>query len=117
MYSHQIKKRDAAAAKDLGKVLYLKKDIKTGSYNPLPLRYRFSGDALPDAARRELAQTLDSSIRAMAAAFELWDFGVYGPVIESTVYQGLYAVGTAVLDGTFHRQKQVRRKKGGHLYA
>ena len=95
----------------------LKKDIKSGSYNPLPLRYRFSGDALPDAARRELAQTLDSSIRAMAAAFELWDFGVYGPVIESTVYQGLYAVGTAVLDGTFHRQKQVRRKKGGHLYA
>ena len=76
-----------------------------------------SRDALLDAARRELAQTLDSSIRAMAAAFALWDFGVYGPVIESTVYEGLYAVGTAVLDGTFHRQKQVRRKKGGHLYA
>ena len=95
----------------------LKKDAKSGNYNPLPLRYGFSGDALPDAARRELAQTLDSSIRAMAAAFALWDFGVYGPVIESTVYEGLYAVGTAVLDGTFHRQKQVRRKKGGHLYA
>ena len=95
----------------------LKKDVKSGNYNPLPLRYGFSGDALPDAARRELAQTLDSSIRAMAAAFALWDFGVYGPVIESTVYEGLYAVGTAVLDGTFHRQKQVRRKKGGHLYA
>lgn len=95
----------------------LKKDVKSGSYNPLPLRYRFSGDTLPDGARRELAQTLDSSIRAMAAAFALWDFGVYGPVIESTVYQGLYAVGTAVLDGTFHRKKQVRRKKGGHPYA
>ena len=95
----------------------MKKDAKGGNYNPLPLRYGFSGDALPDATRRELAQTLDSSIRAMAAAFALWDFGVYGPVIESTVYQGLYAVGTGVLDGTFHRQKQVRRKKGGHLYA
>ena len=95
----------------------LKKDVKTGSYNPLPLRYGLSGDTLPDAARQELAQTLDGSIRAMAAAFELWDFGEYGPVIESTVYQGLYAVGTAVLDGTFHQKKNVVRKKGGHLHA
>ena len=92
----------------------LKKDVKTGSYNPLPLRYGLSGDTLTDTARQELSQTLDSSIRAMAAAFELWDFGAYGPVIESTVYQGLYAVGTAVLDGTFRKKTQVQRKKGGH---
>ena len=95
----------------------LKKDVKSGSYNPLPLRYALSGDTLTDTARQELAQTLDSSIRAMAAAFELWDFGDYGPVIESTVYRGLYAVGTAVLDGTFHRNKNVVRKKGGHPHA
>ena len=75
----------------------LKKDVKTGSYNPLPLRYALPGDTLTDTARQALAQTLDSSIRAMAAAFELWDFGDYGPVIESTVYEGLYAVGTSVL--------------------
>ena len=95
----------------------LKKDVKTGSYNPLPLRYALPGDTLTDAARQELAQTLDGSIQAMAAAFELWDCGEYGPVIESTVYQGLYAVGTAVLDGTFHQKKNVVRKKGGHLHA
>lgn len=53
----------------------------------------------------------------MAAAFELWDFGQYDPIIESTVYQGLYAVGTAILDGTFHQKKKVVRKKGGHRYA
>ena len=95
----------------------LKKDVKTGSYNPLPLRYALPGDTLTDTARQALAQTLDSSIRAMAAAFELWDFGQYDPIIESTVYQGLYAVGTAVLDGTFHQKKKVVRKKGGHRYA
>ena len=95
----------------------LKKDIKTGSYNPLPLRYALPGDTLTDTARQELAQTLDGSIQAMAAAFELWDFGEYGPVIESTVYQGLYAVGTAVLDGTFHQKKNAVQKKGGHLHA
>ena len=95
----------------------LKKDVKSGSYNPLPLRYALPGNTLTDTARQELTQTLDSSIRAMAAAFELWDFGDYGPVIESTVYRGLYAVGTAVLDGTFHRNKNVVRKKGGHPHA
>ena len=95
----------------------LKKDAAAGSYNPLPMRYQLPGDTLTDTARQELAQTLDSSIQAMAAAFELWDFGQYDPIIESTVYQGLYAVGTAVLDGTFHQKKKVVRKKGGHRYA
>ncbi len=95
----------------------LKNDVKTGSYNPLPLRYALPGDTLTDTARQELAQTLDGSIRAMAAAFELWDFGDYGPVIESTVYEGLYAVGTSVLEGTFRRETRVLQKKGGHRHA
>lgn len=95
----------------------LKKDVKSGSYNPLPLRYALPGDTLTDTARQALAQTLDSSIRAMAAAFELWDFGDYGPVIESTVYEGLYAVGTSVLEGTFRRETRVLQKKGGHRHA
>ena len=95
----------------------LKNDVKTGSYNPLPLRYTLPGDTLTDTARQALAQTLDGSIRAMAAAFELWDFGDYGPVIESTVYEGLYAVGTSVLEGTFRRETRVLQKKGGHRHA
>ena len=33
--------------------------------------------------RQQLAATLDGSVRAMAAAFELADFGVYTPVIRS----------------------------------
>ena len=95
----------------------LKNDVKTGSYNPLPLRYALPGDTLTDTARQALAQTLDGSIRAMAAAFELCDFGDYGPVIESTVYEGLYAVGTSVLEGTFRRETRVLQKKGGHRHA
>lgn len=95
----------------------LKNDVKTGSYNPLPLRYALPSDTLTDTARQALAQTLDGSIRAMAAAFELWDFGDYGPVIESTVYEGLYAVGTSVLEGTFRRETRVLQKKGGHRHA
>ena len=56
-------------------------------------------------ARRELGATLDGSIRRMAAASELEDFGVWRPVIESVVYEGLYAVGAAVLNGTFHTRR------------
>lgn len=84
----------------------LKKDLKSGSYNPLPLRYEVQGDALTQESRQELANTMDQSIRVMAAAFELADFGDYTAIIESVVYEGLYVVGSAVLDGSFHRRKK-----------
>ena len=37
----------------------------------------------------------------MAAAYELWDFGVWSPIIRAVVYEGLFLVGRAVLEGTF----------------
>ena len=86
----------------------LKKDIKSGSYNPLSLRYEVTDGALSAEDRENLSQTLDGSIRTMAAAFELADFGCWRTIIESVVYEGLYVVGAAVLNGTFHRQKQER---------
>jgi len=45
----------------------------------------------------------------MAAAFELADFGVYAPVLRAAVYEGLYIVGAAVLNGTFHRRRRERQ--------
>ena len=53
---------------------------------------------------------LDAIVAAMAAAFELWDFGVWTPVLQSTFYGGLFQVGKAVLDGSFHRpsRKNIR---------
>ena len=48
----------------------------------------------------------------MATAFELWDFGVWTPVLEKTIYQGLFQVGKAVLDGTFRKScREDERKK------
>ena len=87
----------------------LKKDVKSGCYNPLALRYEQHDGVLTEESRKDLANTMDQSIRMMAAAFELTDFGVWNGVIRSTVYQGLYAVGTAVLDGSFRRRQ--RREK------
>ena len=88
----------------------LKKDLRQGNYNPVALRFSHAEGVLTEESREELGRTLDQSVRMMAAAFELADFGEYEKVIESTVYAGLYLVGAAVLNGTFH-QKRTRDKQ------
>lgn len=49
----------------------------------------------------------------MAAAFELADFGPWRAIIESVVYEGLYAVGAAVLNGTFRKGRRRKQRKAG----
>ena len=88
----------------------LKDDLRTGSYNPVAARYGVRCGVLTEEIRLTLGNTLDQSVRRMAAAFELDDFGEYSKVIESVVYHGLYLVGAAVLDGTFRRRR--RRGRG-----
>lgn len=88
----------------------LKEDYVSGSYNPLIRRFSLENGTLTDDAKECLALTLDHSIRLMASAFELWDFGVWNNIIRSVVYEGLFAVGKAVLDGTFHNSKNSRRR-------
>lgn len=79
----------------------LKKDAASGNYNPVALRFGLEGGVWTAESRKEFAATLDHSIHMMTTAFELWDFGVWTPVLESTLYDGLFQVGKAVLDGTF----------------
>ncbi|MCI9330864.1 MAG: hypothetical protein HFG05_01660 [Oscillibacter sp.] len=81
----------------------LKKDAASGNYNPVALRYGLTGGVWTEEARRSFAATLDQSIHMMATAFELWNFGVWTPVLKNTLYTGLFRVGKAVLDGTFRR--------------
>ena len=64
-----------------------------------------------EESRRAFARTLDHSIHMIATAFELWDFGVWRPLLESTVYTGLFAVGRAVLEGTFHKMPPREQRK------
>lgn len=95
----------------------LAKDQRSGSYNPLPLRFSMQEGKLTEESRQELAQTMDRSVERMAAAFELLECGVWQPVIESVVYAGLYQVGNAVLNGTFHqrpRREKYPERKAGH---
>ena len=88
----------------------LKRDAGSGSYNPVALRFQLENGTWTPESRAEFAATLDHSIHMIATAFELWDFGVWRPVLQSTVYEGLFLVGKAVLEGTFHA---AGRRSGG----
>ena len=83
----------------------LKKDAASGNYNPVALRYGLLEGVWTEESRTGFAATLDHSIHMMATAFELW---VWTPVLKSTLYTGLFRVGKAVLDGTFHGQGKKR---------
>jgi hypothetical protein len=47
----------------------------------------------------------------MTTAFELWDFGCWRTILESTLYSGLFQVGNAVLEGTFHAGAPYEHRK------
>ena len=88
----------------------LSDDFKNGNYNPLIHRFELaSGELTPDA-KKTLVISLDQSVRLISAAFELWDFGEWSGIIRSVVYEGLFCVGKAVLEGTFHAADH--RKRG-----
>ena len=89
----------------------LQKDAVSGNYNPVALRYGLRDGKWDEESRRAFARTLDHSIHMIATAFELWDFGVWRPLLESTVYTGLFAVGRAVLEGTFHKMPPREQRK------
>ena len=91
----------------------LAKDFDSGDYNPLIYRYGLTEGKLTEEAQKSLVVSLDHSIRLMAAACELWDFGVWTPIIHATVYEGLFLVGQAVLEGTF--QAADRLMVPGHI--
>ncbi len=79
----------------------LAKDAASGSYNPIRCRFGLPDGTMTEEAREALVVSLDHSIRLMAAAYELWDFGPWSSIIQATVYEGLFCVGKAVLEGTF----------------
>jgi len=87
----------------------LKKDSASGAYNPIKWRFDLRGDELPDEVKLALGETLDASIRRMANAYALLDAGEWTPVLDSIFYDSLYAIGRAVLDGTYHKPSRIRR--------
>ncbi|WP_455582259.1 DUF5685 family protein [Dysosmobacter sp.] len=89
----------------------LKKDAKSGNYNPVALRFGLRDGVFTAESRGEFAKTLDHSIRMIATAYELWDFGCWSGILEPTIYRGLFEAGRFVLDGTFHTQARKAERK------
>ena len=89
----------------------LAEDFRNGNYNPLIARFSLSDGELTQEARQALVVSLDHSVRLIAAAFELWDFGDWSNIIRCVVYEGLFVVGKAVLEGRFHAAKKVLRSR------
>lgn len=107
----------------LGRWIYLvdaaddmKKDAVSGNYNPVALRYGIADGVWTPEARLDFANTLDHSIHMMTTAYELWDFGVWGPILESTLYTGLFQVGKAVLDGSYRTIQWKRKRKNNRNF-
>lgn len=90
----------------------LKKDSASGNYNPVALRFGLTDGSWTPESRHAFADTLDHSIHMMTTAFELWDFGVWTPLLSATFYTGMFQIGHAVLDGTFraHTRGENRKK-------
>ena len=89
----------------------LAKDAADGNYNPVALRYGLENGKWTAEARRDFAATLDHSVHMMTTAFELWDFGVWTPLLQMTLYTGLFQVGKAVLDGTFRSLRRGNKER------
>ena len=89
----------------------LRQDTTEGAYNPVALRFQLPDGAWTSESRAEFAATLDHSIHMVATAFELWDFGVWRTILETTIYTGLFQVGRAVLDGTFRKGRRGAERK------
>lgn len=79
----------------------LEQDAKSGNYNPVALRYGLQDGQWTPQAKEDFGDTLDHSVHMVATALELRTQTPWTSLLESTVYTGLFAVGHAVLEGTF----------------
>lgn len=81
-------------------------DQQTHGYNPIALRYGLAGEHLDEAVKKEIRITLSHSLAAAASAFELLEFGESEGLVANIIYQGLTAVTTQVLAGTWQKRSK-----------
>ena len=84
----------------------LAEDRAAGRYNPLEVRF----GGRPEEEREWMRTTLTHSVRLAISAFQLEEFGCWGPILENILYRGLPAVQEAVLAG---RWKELQRRQTG----
>ncbi len=81
----------------------LKKDVATGSYNPI--HARFGGEE--EGERAYLRTTLRHSLNLSRSALALLDLGCWGGTVENILYLGLPALEELVFRGEWERVKRM----------
>lgn len=84
-------------------------DMRSGNYNPIRYRFGLSSGELTEQVKIALGDTMDASIRKMAAAYELLNPGIWKTILDSVFYESMYAIGKAVLSGEYHRLQRHSR--------
>lgn len=83
-------------------------DRKTGSYNPVDLRYQLPPDGTGDgAAMEQLALTLGHSRNLALSAFYLLEEGAWTPILENILCLGMPMVEHLVLTGQWKQRKKI----------
>lgn len=78
----------------------LEKDREEGQYNPLPLRWPDG----PEQHEVELRRTLEGSLDLAISAYNLMEFGCWGPILGNILCIGLPAVEEAVFRGLWKKK-------------
>lgn len=84
----------------------LDEDRKSGSYNPLLLRFPDG----PEAHQEEVRLTLRHSLNLAVSAYHLTDAGPWNGVIMNILCLGLPMVEEAVFTGQWRRRKKENRE-------
>ncbi len=102
----------------VGRYLYLvdalddlPKDVKSGTFNPLKLRFSLRDGELTPEDREYLLLSIRQSLNRAAAALELLPLKGSDELLHNIVYLGLPAVLQSVAEGSFHtNDMRIRRK-------
>ncbi len=87
----------------------LNEDLKSGSYNPLVLRFSLTEAPAPDSpAGESVRRTLLHSTNLALSALRLLDEGPNTPLLENILWGGLPMVQNAVLSGQWRALKKPR---------
>ncbi len=84
----------------------VKKDAKTGQYNPVTKRFALTGGEMDDDTRDYLKTTLLQSRDLACAAFELMEENCWSTILRNILYLGITYVSESVLDGSFHPDRE-----------
>ena len=80
----------------------LKDDLEEGQYNPLPLRWPDG----PEHHEQELRHTLEGSLDLAISAYNLMDYGCWGPILGNILCIGLPVVEEAVFRGMWKKKNK-----------